>query len=309
MQIQFFEPLSRAWNYMVKALFKPFDIGNWFVLGFSAFLADLLEGPGASGTGRWKGGHLQDFEGISAIPDLVKEWSQKHPGIVTLIIAGIILAIAILVLLTWLSSRGKFMFLDNVIRNRALVTQPWYEFRNEGNSLFVWRLIFGIVSALTIILWIAVLIFIVIGAHSENIFPNIGFIFLMALSVLLIIFAILYIAMFLTDFIVPIMYKNRISATDAWREFLPVFSQHWFYFILYGILKFFLYIIVVVAIVLVGFFTCCLGFLLLIIPYVSSVVTLPISFTFRSFSVAFLEQFSPEFKLFSAEEVVVSENE
>jgi len=36
-----------------------------------------------------------------------------------------------------LRSRGKFMFLDNVVHDRAEVSQPWQDFRRLGNSLFL----------------------------------------------------------------------------------------------------------------------------------------------------------------------------
>ncbi len=301
MQVQYFEPLSRAWNYMVRALFKPFDVGKWFVLGFSAFLADLLEGPGATGSSHWKGNNFEGTQELREVPGIVRDWIFGHPGIVTLIFSGLLLAVIILVLLFWLSSRGKFMFLDNVVHDRALVNQPWYEFKNEGNSLFVWRLLFGIVGFLVIVSWLSILIFVILKGQQESIMPDINFIIFMAFALLFIIFVILYISTFLTDFVVPIMYKNRVSATEAWKTFLSLFSQYWFYFILYGIVKFFLYVLVVTGVVLIGFFTCCFGFLLLVIPYISSVVMLPVSFTFRSFSVMFLEQFGPDFELFPEE--------
>ena len=34
-------PVDRAWNRMVAMLFKPFEIGKWFALGFTAWLARL----------------------------------------------------------------------------------------------------------------------------------------------------------------------------------------------------------------------------------------------------------------------------
>jgi hypothetical protein len=56
--------------------------------------------------------------------------------------------------------------------------------------------------------------------------------------------------------------------------------------------------VIIICIIILGLLTCCLGFILLIIPYIGSVITLPISYTFRAFSLEFLEQFGPEFKLF-----------
>jgi hypothetical protein len=107
-----------------------------------------------------------------------------------------------------------------------------------------------------------------------------------------------YISLFLNDFIVPIMYKQTIKSMPAWSMFISLLSQHIGYFLLYGIVILLLYILAGIAVVLMGLLTCCIGFILLILPYISSVVTLPISYTFRAFSVQFLEQFGSEFSLF-----------
>jgi hypothetical protein len=104
--------------------------------------------------------------------------------------------------------------------------------------------------------------------------------------------------MFLTDFIVPIMYKNTISSTEAWKQFLPLVNEHLWYFILYGLFKTVLWTIAVFVIVMGGIFTCCIGFILLVIPYIGSVVMLPVAYTFRAFSVDFLQQFGPDFTIF-----------
>ena len=50
-----------------------------------------------------------------------------------------------MIVITWLSARGKFMFLDNVVRGQARVVAPWYEYRKEGNSFFRWNLFWGII--------------------------------------------------------------------------------------------------------------------------------------------------------------------
>ena len=141
MNIDFFNPLSRSWDRMKNALFQPFDITKWFVVGFTAFLAELLDGPHGNGSGKYKRDDV-DFGDVADFPyNIAWDWLMDNPGWFSLIIFGIILLIAFLVLLTWLSSRGKFMFLDNVVHDRAKVTKPWYDFREHGNSLFLWRLV------------------------------------------------------------------------------------------------------------------------------------------------------------------------
>ena len=51
-------------------------------------------------------------------------------------------------------------------------------------------------------------------------------------------------------------------------------------------------------IITAGLLTCCIGFIFLIIPYIGSVIMLPVSVTFRSLSLEFLEQFGPDYKIF-----------
>ena len=120
----------------------------------------------------------------------------------------------------------------------------------------------------------------------------------LGLTFLLLLIVIGYISLFLNDFVVPIMAKERIPAVAAWRRFLPLLGRHPFQFILYGIIIFVLYILFVIAVLVAGVVTCCIGWLLLVIPYIGTVVTLPVWYTFRGFSLEFLAQFGPEYRLF-----------
>ncbi len=298
MNIQFFDPISRGWTRMVTALFKPFDIGKWFVVGFTAFLAKLLDGGG--GHGFTNVGKKGDFQDLIDFPHEAREWILDHPELFTLIVIGVIFIFALVIVLTWISSRGKFMFLDNVIHDRAKVTKPWHDYRTLGNSLFIWRLVFGLICLAVILLFVVVFFINVFDYYegsfdpAEHIFSIIGMVLLLVMCIIVI----AYISLFLDHFIVPIMYKNHLAATSAWNQFLTIFSKHWLYFLLYGLIIFMLYILIVLFILFAGLFTCCIGFLLLLIPYINSVVLLPISYWFRAFSVEFLEQFGPEFEIF-----------
>ena len=310
MNINYFDPLSRAWNRMTTALFKPFDLGKWFVVGFTAFLAGLLEGPGGGGSGSSRGRFHRhhDFGDALAFPGIAWEWLMDHPGWFVLIIFGIFFLIVLIIVLTWLSSRGKFMFLDNVVHNRAKVTQPWHEFKREGNSLFLWRFVFGVVILAAVALFMIQVFYIASdiyrdGFSSRFVMPIVGMGFLVLLVML--IFA--YTAAFLNNFVIPIMYKNRITTTQAWRQYLSLFSKHWIYFLFYGLLLFVLYIFMVAVVIAAGLMTCCIGFIFLIIPYIGSVITLPISYVFMALGPEFLAQFGPEFDIFPrAEETTVA---
>jgi len=308
MNISYSNPLSRGWDRMKKALFQPFDIGKWFTVGFTAFLAALVDGgsPGGNGnySNRFKDGNF-DWDEVANFPYVAWEWLNSNVFWFTLIIVGIIVLFAIIVILVWLSSRGKFMFLDNVAHDKAEVVNPWNDYSREGDSLFVWRLIFGFIIFIVFMASAAFSFIFIIDLFnsgtplSEQVFSIFGLI----LQFLVLVIITAYISLFLNDFVVPIMYKNKISASEAWHQFLPILKQYPGHFILYGLFIFVLMILVVLTVILFGLFTCCVGFLFLLIPYIGSVLFLPISYTFRAFSVEFLEQFGDEFAIFPTDEV------
>ena len=107
-----------------------------------------------------------------------------------------------------------------------------------------------------------------------------------------------YISLFLKEFVAALMYKHGLTATEAWRRFLPILGQRPFHFILFGIIWFLLIVAFVICIILAGLMTCCIGFLILIIPYIGTVATLPVLYTYRAFSLEFLAQFGPDYDVF-----------
>jgi hypothetical protein len=298
MTIQFMEPFSRSWKRMTLALFKPFDIHKWFVVGFNAFLAGLMEASNGSSGARWsKNGSFGDF---IHFPRTAWAWLMAHPGWTIAILFGIAVAIVVVVVLTWASSRGVFMFLDSVARDRVEIARPWREYQKQGNSLFVWRLLLGIASLVAFGLVFA--FFFVKGAalYDSGIGPSlpIGFFIGLGLLVLGLVVVWGYVILFLNDFVAALMYRNRISAGAAWKLFLGIFRKYPFHFIGFGIIIFLFMIAFVIAVVFAGLATCCIGFIFLAIPYISTVVTLPVWYALRAFSLEFLAQFGPEYDVF-----------
>jgi len=298
MTIQFMEPLSGAWNRMKTALFRPFDIHKWFVVGFNAFLAGLMEASNGGGGSRWTSGRDHTtLVDVFAFPRTAWDWLMAHPGWAVAILFTVFVVIAVIVVLTWVSSRGVFMFLDSVVRDRVEIAKPWREHQKEGNSLFVWRLLLGIASSVAFGLIIA--FFFVRGAdlYESGMRPDLPIMFIIGLGLVGLAVALIwgYIILFLKDFVAPLMYKNRISCGAAWKLFLGVFRKYPFHFIGYGIIIFLLMIAFAVAVIVAGLATCCIGFLILVIPYISTVVTLPVWYTYRAFSLEFLAQFGPEY--------------
>jgi hypothetical protein len=283
---------------MTAALFHPFDMKKWFVVGFTAFLAGLLDGNGGGGD---NGVHnnVSDFGDILEAPYVAWSWLLDNPNWTILIGLGAIFMFVLFVALTWVSSRGKFMFLDNVVQDRALIKQPWFDYKNEANSLFIWRLFynlfcFALVIAFLYNVWQSAYNL----YYDDYSFPWMFFV-RMGLLFVLMILILAYIDLLLNAFVITLMYKHRISVNQAWSKFLTLHWQHLMQFILFALLRLVLGIGVFILVLFAGLLTCCIGFIFLIIPYINSVVLLPISYTFCGFGLYFLAQFGDEFDVFS----------
>ncbi len=301
MDILYVTPLQRAWTRMKGILFNPFDLRTWLVIGFSAWLARLAGGGGGGGLrfnerpGRFGSLHVREFvRGVW-------EHLRAHPHWLALIVVGAFVVAVIGVVLLWISSRGKFIFLDNVVHNRARIVEPWHRFKQLGDSLFLWRLGYLLVCLLALVALGAVAVT-AAGGFS-------GFGFRSARAITATVFAGLaaafwgiacaYISLFLDSFIVPVMYRNGIRAVEAWGLFFPWIERHFGAFLLYGLFVLVLAVAVGIGVFAVGLATCCVGLFLVMLPYVGTVLLLPLIVTYRAFSIEFLTQLDAGFAVFA----------
>jgi hypothetical protein len=66
--------------------------------------------------------------------------------IAPLAVGLILVSAAIWLVVMWLSSRGRFMFLHCVAANAAEVRVPWARFGPAANSLFLFRLVISLIG-------------------------------------------------------------------------------------------------------------------------------------------------------------------
>lgn len=301
MNTNYSQPLSNGFERMKKALFQPFDISKWINIGFTAFIAGLTDCAGGGGGGGNSGTRFKDFDWdeFFSFPETATNWLVSHPLWFSLIITGVFFVIAVAIIFNWLSSRGKFMFLFNVVNNKDEVVKPWNDFRKQGNSLFWWKFVYG---------WLILGVFILFFVYTFGIFKNIhngiipdiakfGFIGGIIFTFIGLLIVTGYISLFLNDFVVPIMYKHRISALKAWSKFLSLLIRNMGRFFVYGLLILILKIATTIAVIFLAVLTCCIGLLIIMIPFVGTVILLPISYTFRAFSIEYFALFGDEFDL------------
>lgn len=301
MTIRYIEPLSRAVDRSVEICFRPFDLGKWFVLGFACWLARLTQGGGGGG------GSVpmppigdREAEGASSVPAWIESLEPEMflGGAALFLFLGClaVLLFVILPLLLWISSRGEFIFLDDVVHDKAEIKAPWKQYKTEGNSLFLWRLGF-IVVAIAVAVVALVPMFIYISRVGQEM-PSVPMILLLICPILVLSVGAVYIDLFLRSFVVPIMYKRRLRTNDAWRCFAPVLKARLGSFLLYGLWLLVLMIAVVFAILILILVTCCIAGVLLVIPYIGTVLLLPLYVALRALSLEYLAQFGDEFKVF-----------
>lgn len=211
-----------------------------------------------------------------------------------LIVVPILLGLTLLVFA--LESRGRFMFFDGVVHNRGAVIEPWKEFRAEANSallfkLTIWFVLFVIALAIAGLGYFIASADIESGIAEQATWTAIivcgGLLSLASLATLVV-------DTMLNDFVVPAMYKRRIGVMDAWGVVKDeLLAPHLGAVILYFLMKI---LFVLIAAALVSGLICitaCFATLFLIIPYVSTVVLLPIYVFVRSYSMHFLQQLGP----------------
>lgn len=291
------EPVGMAIETARRVLFQPFEPVKWLAIGFTAWLSALTDYAGVGAN------FDQFFNGSGQSAQSwrpVLSWMQAHLLFVLLFaLAFAALALVVGLLVEWVSCRGKFMFLDNVVSNRAEIALPWKQFRVQGNSLFLF----------TICLWLALLAALLVagavvlligwpdiarshfGWHAA-LAAGLGVFFLACLTLIS-----ACVSVFLYDFVVPIMALKSCRVMEGWASFFDLFRARAGIFILYLLFKALLSIAVDILTLLI----CCLLCCSVLIPYVGVVILLPIHVFWRSYSVHFLGQFGDELRMFDAE--------
>jgi hypothetical protein len=290
--IDFERPIRQAWERTRARLFAPFELKKWLWLGFGAWLASFLTGGGPS----------FNFSFPGKARGNAQEWLGALDPLTTVAIAcGVVLAVGLLLIaLMWVGSRAQFLFLDNILRDHAEIRRPWREFRARGNRFFVfytWVVSIPAVLALLLV-FAALLVFwpeltTLTWPAWGRLIPWIAA--LGALGGLTLVWSIAM--LFYRDFGVPILYASDCAAGEAFRRVWEIARARpgdcaLYLLVRIGLGMAFLFLSMAVTLI-----TCCVGGL----PYVNSVLTLPLWVFRQSFVLDCLAQLAPEYTLWREE--------
>jgi hypothetical protein len=197
------------------------------------------------------------------------------------------------------------MFMDGIVKNRGAVVEPWREYRREGNSLFWFKFVFGFCCLLVFALLVGGCVLIAMPSIEAREFGSPAVLALVVGIPSLILFSITagLIKLSLAHFVVPIMYLRRIGVMAAWDEFrFQILAGRIGTLILYFLFQ----IVIGIAIGFLTLSATCMTCCLTAVPYLGTVILLPLVVFARSYTLYFLEQFGTEWTFFQDKPVAKS---
>jgi hypothetical protein len=287
-RIEIFKPFGEAFELTKKILFQPLELKKWLVIGFAAWLANLGAGGGGIGDFNYPDNRR---EGVQKFNETIGQIPQ--PLLITGICVLICVVLLLIVLFAWLRARGRFIFVDCVVRNRAAIVEPWKEFRAEGNSFFLFSLLVVLVVVPVIVIAGLVLIVPFIPGRDQT-EPGVGFWIGISLTAFISV-CLIFVWALITQLMVPIMYRQRCRARVAFAQAMGLVSSYPGPILLYILFLLLLAVAAVMVSCAVTCATCCIA----AIPYVGTAILLPVPVTLGAFSLLFLRQFGPDFDVWA----------
>ena len=286
-KIEIFKPFGDAFELMKRILFRPFDLKKWLVIGFAAWLASLGGGGGNFD-------YPSDRDGVARkVNDAISQIPHQ------LLIAGIVILIfvvlVLIVLFAWLRARGGFMFIDCIVKDRGAIADPWREFRKEGNSYFFFSLLVAL--GLLIFGGLIALPLVIPTIQNDDFLRTHDVYLISAIAAWMLGMIFLLVAWgLIASFMLPIMYRQRCRAWPAFIVVTRLIAAYAGEILLYCLF----WIVLALAAVVVGCIAACATCCIVAIPYVGTVILLPVFVLLRSFSLLFLRQFGPEYDVWTS---------
>jgi len=221
---------------------------------------------------------------------------MDHAGMIVLIAVAffVVVLLVLLILWLWIVARGRFVFIDCLVRNRAAIAEPWREFGPEGNRFFIFLIVLMLISLVLVALFGGLIFGLLVLWRNYRV-SNVPALFVVVPIAAFVWVAFAVVVNLIIYFVPPVMYARRCSPVDAARAILQLIFDDPAPFIL-----FILFMIVLwIGWIMLGCFVTCATCCLASLPYLGTVIVLPIPVLFRSFSLLFLRQFGPEWDVWT----------
>ena len=307
------EVLTASWKRMVELLFRPFDFQYWLIIGFCAWMTILIYDLGSIQQRLFESlmrNQVQIESFSRAVENIFRGsdgtfwerlWQELGPftGVICFAI-GIYVAYLILCLVVeWIRCRFEFVLLSNLLRGTREIRKPWREFGRIGNSYFWGNFLFGCMEYVVIIAGMAILApqFIAwtkeLMAAGTFIMPGAG-IWIGFGVMIFVLMAVEYYKWFFYQLLIPIMYRDKLTFLSGLRIMNRLIWKHFWVCFLYYLVILIVWFGFIIAVLVASVLTCCLFLLLLIyVPYIRTLLILPLWIFFRLLGVRFLAELDP----------------
>jgi hypothetical protein len=187
------------------------------------------------------------------------------------------------------------MFIYCIVKNRGAIAEPWRDFRKESNSYFLFSLL--VILGLFILAGLLSLPLVIPAIQNDDFLRSheVYLITAIAASALVMIFFVGTWAL-ITSFMMPVMFRQRCRASEAFTTVIRLIGVHTGEIFLYCLF----WIVLALASAVVGCIAACATCCIVAIPYIGTVILLPVFVLFRSFSLLFLRQFGSEYDVWAA---------
>lgn len=187
------------------------------------------------------------------------------------------------------------MFIDCIVKNRGAIAEPWRDFRKEGNNYFLFWLLVGV--SLLIFAGLLSLPLVVPAISDESFLRSHSVYLISAIAGWILVMVLLVLAWALvTSFMVPIMYRQRCRAAEAFAAATRLITAHPGEMLLYCLF----WVVLALGSALTGCVVTCATCCIAAIPYIGTVILLPVFVLLRSFSLLFLRQFGPDYDVWAS---------
>lgn len=295
------DAMQQALEHTRRMLF-PFQFDRWIVLGLLAFLDQCGRGGGPNfpnipsnlGDRSGGGGGGETESSLRLLNSIGSVFDPGKLGASVGVIVGVVIAVMVLVVLlmafvTWLSSRGCFMYIDAVATGRAEVGRPWREHRERAFSLFAWRFGLGMLGLVVILVIAGLGVGLGLGASAGHLSAavawSVGLLLVLPLF-LIVVIGLAVLNVLLRDFVAPVQWRQELACGDALRLVLGEARGQIGAFLVYFLLK----IAMAIAFAIIGLVACGLTCCCVLLPVIGQTILQPLHFFERSFSLFFLRQ-------------------
>jgi hypothetical protein len=263
------DSITPALEHTKQQLFKPFRIGQWTRLAFVGLLAGEL---GSNGCNRsnFRFPHHPEAAPHIGFPDSMGHGFPglgslgiDHALLIALIATVVVAALAIGIILTYVSSVMRFVLFDSIIARECHIRWGWSRRLGAGWRYFVWKLGYALLTFMGVVVLIGIPVALVLAAgwfrEPKEHLPVLvlGGTFLLLLF-LIFVLAAAVIFVLTKDFVVPQMALENVGAMEGWRRLWPMMKAEMGAYVGYIAMKIVLAIVVgiliAIAAVILGVF-------------------------------------------------------